>query len=155
VQFESTEVRTQRIFIHIGWRVIEGVLVYLHAGGAIGPDGPIEGIQVVPEGTIANYVLPPPLPIEGLRQAIRASLELRKLTYEGRQAEAEWIIVPVRTAVYRAVLGGAPDFGLHVAGRTGIFKSELLALVQQHHGAGMNRLALPASWTSTENTLED
>jgi hypothetical protein len=46
------------------------------------------------------------------------------------------------------------DFSLHLVGETGAFKSELAALIQQFFGAGMTRSNLPASWSSTGNSLE-
>jgi hypothetical protein len=49
---------------------------------------------------------------------------------------------------------GEADFSLHLTGETGAFKSEVAALHQQHFGAAMNRLNLPASWSSTGNALE-
>src|SRR5262249_57079102 len=36
----------QIIHVATGWRKIDGVWAYLHAGGAIGPDGPLEGVSV-------------------------------------------------------------------------------------------------------------
>jgi hypothetical protein len=56
-------------------------------------------------------------------------------------------------ATCRAVFGEA-DFAIHVVGETGAFKSEVAALYQQHFGAGMSRLNLPGSWSSTANSLE-
>src|SRR5262249_33170779 len=49
---------------------------------------------------------------------------------------------------------GPADFAVAFDGRTGIGKSELAALFQQHYGAGMDRLNLPGAWTSTANALE-
>jgi hypothetical protein len=46
------------------------------------------------------------------------------------------------------------DFGLHLAGPTGVFKTEEAALAQQHFGPGMDARHLPASWLSTGNALE-
>jgi len=60
---------------------------------------------------------------------------------------------PLRTATCRAAFGDC-DFSVHLAGETGAFKSELAALEQQHFGAGMDRLHLPAAWSSTGNALE-
>jgi hypothetical protein len=62
-------------------------------------------------------------------------------------------MVPLIAAVYRAAIGGA-DYALHLAGRTGVFKSELAALAQQHYGAGLDARHLPAAWGSTANALE-
>jgi hypothetical protein len=62
-------------------------------------------------------------------------------------------MVPNLGAAYRAPLGRA-DFGLFIAGPTGVGKSELTALIQQHFGAGMDRQNLPGTWSSTANALE-
>src|SRR5262249_34281042 len=56
-------------------------------------------------------------------------------------------------SVYRAALGPV-DFSLSLVGKTGVGKSELTALGQQHYGAAMNRLSLPGNWSSTPNALE-
>jgi hypothetical protein len=50
-------------------------------------------------------------------------------------------------------LGGA-DFSNFLYGRTGVFKTELSALIQQHFGAGFDARRLPTSFTSTANTNE-
>jgi len=56
-------------------------------------------------------------------------------------------------ALYRAVLSDT-DFGVHLVGPTGCYKSELAALIQQHLGKEMDARHLPASWLSTGNALE-
>ena len=44
-----------------GWRRIEGEWAYLHAGGAIGPKGPLTGIEVtMGDGRLGDCVLPEP-----------------------------------------------------------------------------------------------
>jgi hypothetical protein len=63
------------------------------------------------------------------------------------------ISFPLLAATFRAIFGDS-DYSIHVAGATGAFKSELAALQQQHFGAGMSRLSLPAGWSSTSNALE-
>ena len=63
------------------------------------------------------------------------------------------VIVPAFCAVWRAVLGGT-DCSLHLVGQTGVFKTELAALLQQHLGSAMDARHLPGSWTSTGNSLE-
>jgi len=55
--------------------------------------------------------------------------------------------------VYRAALGKV-DFSVFVAGQTGVFKSALAALCQQHFGAAMDGSSLPANFASTGNALE-
>lgn len=43
---------------------------------------------------------------------------------------------------------------VHLAGDTGVRKTELAVLAMQHYGAGFDRLHLPASWIGTPNFLE-
>ena len=78
--------------------------------------------------------------------AVRASLSLLDLG-------------PLRlTAMLLSTVARAPlapaDFAVYFAGPSGVFKSEIAALVQQHWGAGLDARHLPGSWTSTGNSLE-
>jgi hypothetical protein len=147
IQLLSGDVPTRTVFAHLGWREIDGCWLYLHAGGAIYEGGPVEGIDVVLPDALAGYLLPPPPTGDQLVIAVRADLML----LEGLAPDR--IAFPLLTATYRAVLGSA-DFALHVAGETGVFKTELAVLYQQHFGAGMDARHLPASWSSTGNALE-
>jgi hypothetical protein len=146
IQFLSASAPRHRIFKHTGWRELEGGWAYLHAGGAIGPGGSIPPLRVELEGALADYLLPEPPAGDALRAAVRADLRLLGFAQPR-------LMYPLLGAVYRAVLGGV-DCSVGLVGRTGLGKSELLALAQQHYGAGMDRLHLPASWTSTANALE-
>jgi hypothetical protein len=47
------------------------------------------------------------------------------------------ISLPLLAAVYRAPVGRA-DFSLFLTGKTGVFKTALAALCQQHFGAAMD-----------------
>ena len=49
---------------------------------------------------------------------------------------------------------GPVDFALHLTGRSGTFKSELISLFQSHYGDKMDARNLPGSWSSTGNALE-
>src|SRR5262249_38265924 len=60
---------------------------------------------------------------------------------------------PIFAAIFRAPLGSG-DFSVFLAGPTGVFKSELAAIAQQHFGRGMDARHLPANWASTGNALE-
>jgi hypothetical protein len=134
------------IYGHLGWRKIGDHWVYLHAGGAIGADGLVNGIEVLPPEALARYVLPTPPVGEMLRRAVKASLSLLRF---GKSRVA----FPLLAAVYRAVLGTV-DFAVHLMGQTGAFKSEVAALLQQHFGLEMDARHLPVSWASTANSLE-
>jgi hypothetical protein len=59
---------------------------------------------------------------------------------------------PLAGAVYRSVLGPC-DFSLHACGDSGLFKTETVALFQQHFGRGLDSRHLPGSWSSTGNAL--
>jgi hypothetical protein len=62
------------------------------------------------------------------------------------------ITIPLLAAVFRAILGTA-DFSIHLYGSSGNAKTELLALIAQFFGAGLDSRHLPASWGSTGNFL--
>ena len=145
IQSYSLTALEKRVFTHTGWRKIDGVWIYLHAGGAISPAGAMSNADVRLSGSLSRYDLRPAITGK-LKEAVRASLLLVEL---GPSA----ITFPLLAATIRAVFGDA-DFALHLSGETGAFKSELAALLQQHFGSGMRRLNLPAAWSSTGNALE-
>ena len=146
IQLLSGDVERHTVFTHTGWRVVGDQALYLHAAGAIGPGGPVQGIETRLEGGIAGYRLPDPPVGDELRAAIRTSLSLLEVA-------PERIMWPLLAQVYRAPLGPT-DFSGWLSGPTHAGKSELAALAQQHWGAGMHRLCLPANWSSTSNSLE-
>ncbi len=149
IQILSGEVPERQVFVHCGWRQLGDAWVYLHGGGAIGTFGTFPGVEVELEQSLEGLVLPPPPEGEALRDAVRASLELRHL---GKPE----IIDPVLCLVYRAPLASmAPlDFSGGLTGPTGVFKTEIAALAQGHFGAAFNGRTLPGSWKSTANSLE-
>jgi hypothetical protein len=146
MQMLSGDVPRRMIYGHLGWRKIGEQWAYLHAGGAIGANGTVAGVEVSLPDTLARYVLPVPPSGEELREAVRASLDL--LSFGPPR-----LVIPLLSAVYRTVLSGA-DFAIHLAGQSGVFKSEIASLMQQHYGAGMDSRHLPGSWSSTANSLE-
>ena len=79
-------------------------------------------------------------------RAVRASLHV--LT-----SAPDRIGFPLLAAVYRAALGGV-NFGVFLSGRSGVFKTALAGLCQQHFGAAMEASRLPANFASTGNALE-
>jgi hypothetical protein len=151
VQLLSGDVPRRTVYGHAGWRRIGEAWVYLHAGGAVGADGPVAGIEVALPDPLAGLVLPDPPQGEMLTRAVRASLGLLN------GLAPDHIMFPLLGAIYRAALGEAPgtlDLSLHLAGPHGTGKSEMAALAQQHYGAGLDRLHLPGTWLSTGNALE-
>jgi hypothetical protein len=138
IQVLSPEYSARRVFTHTGWREIDGAPAYLHGGGAIGPDGPIMGIETALGGELERFALPPP-------GDPRASLQLLDL------APLE-ITAFVLALIYRAPIMPSDITGWLV-GPTGVFKSELAALAQQHFAPGMDARHL-VGWHSTANSIE-
>lgn len=144
IQILSGRIPQRRIYTHTGWRQVDGEMVYMHAGGALGPDGPVDGLEVQLPEQLERYLLPGT--DHGLREHVEASLAMRSVA-------SDRVTIPLLAAVYRAAIGEA-DFSVHISGPTGVQKSEITALGQQHFGATMDARALPGSWTSTGNALE-
>jgi hypothetical protein len=134
------------VYSHTGWRKIGDRWCYLHAAGAIGPNGNDSSVVVSLDRPLDLYQLPDPPSGRALVDAVRASLRLLDVA-------SDHVAVSLLAAVYRAVLG-ACDFSMFLVGRTGIGKSELAALAQQHFGAAFTARHLPGSWSSTGNSLE-
>jgi hypothetical protein len=149
IQTLSTNVARRTVYTHTGWRKLGSQWLYLHAAGAIGPNGPFGPLlddQIALPGNLAHARLPEPPQGEALVAAVRASLGLLDLA-------RDTVTVPVLSAAYRAGLGSC-QVTVHLAGRSGVFKTELAALCQQHYGAGFDASNLPANWSSTANALE-
>ena len=146
IQVLSTDMVERREYTHTGLRQVDGRWLYLHGGGAIGPVGVVPDVEVRLPDALERYLLPKPCEGAELVQAIRASLRMLEVA-------PKRLTVPLFGATYRAPLGLA-DFGLHYTGPTGAGKSELVALAQQHYGTGLDARHLPASWSSTGNSLE-
>jgi hypothetical protein len=147
IQSLSGEIRQEHIFAHLGWRKHGEQWVYLHAGGALGSGGLVPGLKVHVPGTMQSYQLPSPRDPEALLRAIRASLRCLSLA-------PDRISLPLLAAVYRAPFGKV-DFSVFLAGRTGVFKTALAALCQQHFGAAMDSSGLPANFASTANAVQE
>jgi hypothetical protein len=181
IQAVSGVVPTIPVYAHLGWVVHEGRRFFLHAGGAIGAerspagaedgcphdhrnDNPCKDLNGIgTNGTVGGvatsetpqvrapagfelYRLPEPPEGRGLVESVRSSLGVLGVAPDA-------VALPLYAAIWRALLGPV-DYAIYLVGRTGVQKSELAALAQQHFGAGMDRLHLPANWTSTANSNE-
>jgi hypothetical protein len=146
IKVTSSPIPKRSVYLHTGWRKINGVWVYLHGDGAIGERGLIPGVSVRFGADLDAYRLPAPPEGDDLARAVRASLDLLDMAPTG-------ITIPSLGAVYRAPLGDA-FYSIHLAGETGARKSELAARMQQHFGAGWSGRKLPASWKGTGNSIE-
>lgn len=145
IQILSGRVRQRAVFTHTGWREVRGQTVFMHGGGALGPGGPVGGIEVSLPEQLSNFQFPDVGDLD-LPEAVNASLAIRRVA-------PDRITIPLLGCAYRAPLCEA-DFGAHLSGPTGAQKSELAALIQQHFGPAMDARSLPASWSSTANALD-
>ena len=123
-----------------------GRLGRFHKGGGDSPRENPPYIEVVLPEPLSRYELPAPPSGSALVEAVRASIRMLDVA-------PLRVTVPLLAAPARAVLGGT-DFSIHLVGPTGVTKTELAALVQQHWGAGMDARHLPGAWSSTANSLE-
>lgn len=140
--FSHPEVTT--IYRATGWEAIPGKgRRFLHVGGGIGPQGNDASVQVRVPPELSRYDLRTDVqPAD----AVRATLQLLELT----SPEVVWPLI----AGTLTPLFGQVDFAIHLTGRTGSFKSELMSLFQSHYGPGMDARHLPGSWSSTVNAIE-
>jgi hypothetical protein len=131
------------VYAHLGWRQIGDQWFYLHAGGAIGAFGPVEGIEVDPGRSLSEFRLPP---VCDLRAAVLASLEMLNCAPRA----VTW---PLIGAVYLAPLSQFTPVttSVFLAGPTGEQKTSLAMIAQAHWG---NVARPPANWTSTASQLE-
>ena len=146
IQWLSSNIQQERVFTHLGWRKHGTDWVYLHAAGALGAGPAPTGIRVQVPADLQQYRVTQPSDSDSAARAIRDSLRFVEVA-------PDRITLPLLAGVYRAALGGAA-FSLFLAGRSGVFKSTLAALCQQHFGAGMDAAHLPANFASTANSVE-
>ncbi len=146
IQWLSGEIPQEHIFAHLGWRKHGEHRVYLYSGGALGVGGVLSGFEVQVPASLQSYQVRSPKDPEKLVRAVRASLRCLSVA-------PDRISFPLLAAVYRAPFGGV-DFSVFLTGTTGVFKTALAALCQQHFGAGMDAGHLPANFASTGNALE-
>ena len=147
IQFLSGEIHQERIFTHLGWRQHDSKWIYLHAGGGLSSDGPVAGTRVRLPAALQTYRIVPPHNPELRAEAIRESLGFLRLA-------PDRITFPLLASVYRAAFGGV-GFSLFLAGKSGVFKSSLAALCQQHFGAEMSGASLPSGFSSTAFALQE
>src|SRR6185295_1221270 len=115
-------------------------------GGALGAEGLLSGLQVQLSSTLQLYKMQPPGDLSDQAQSIRASLRCLSLA-------PDRVTFPLLAAVYRAPFGKT-DFSMFLVGKTGVFKTALAAVCQQHFGQAMTATHLPGHFASTVNALE-
>lgn len=144
---ERETARRREVYIHTGWRKMEGKWVYLYHGGAVGA----ERISVEMSGKLQRYSLPDAA--EDLKSSIRESMKLLEMAPYRATA-------PLLASMYLAPLmeffAGAGERVSHmmtVRGKTQSKKSVLTALFLTHFGPGFTYNTLPLNFQSTANAI--
>ena len=148
IQAFSTHIHQRAVFGHAGWQEVDGHQVFLHAGGAIGSAGVVDGVEVELGGSLELYRLPEPPVGQDLQEAVRVSWDIWHVSNSV-------VIASVLGVVYGAPLSEwlRPDFTLWIRGGTGLLKTSFAALCVSHFGA-FDWKSTPAGWESTVNALE-
>jgi hypothetical protein len=151
IQLLSGEIPLRHVYAHTGWRLIDGLWVYLHGAGAIGSEGVVPGVEVGLRGPLARLALPVPPAGEELIEAVRRAFYLLELL----PPEVGYPLLGTTwLAPLRELLGhDAPDFVTWLHGPSGVFKSEVQALAQGFYG-DFSRQTLPVNFSATPNAVE-
>src|SRR6266404_701828 len=120
----------ERICARLGWMKHGPQCVYLHAAGALGAAGPVSGFELQLPIALQHYRLGWAEDRSALVGAVRSSLRCLSVAPDA-------ISFPLLGAVYRAPLGPV-DFSMFLTGQTGVFKTALATLCQQHFGAELD-----------------
>ena len=142
-------VERRTVYIHTGWRQVDGAWLYLHGGGALGAAGPAGGVEVSLSG-LNRYELPAPSTTpQERRDAAAASMACLDIAPPA-------ISLPLLACVYLAPLAQAlnVDFMLWLEAPSQSQKSSIAALALAHFGAAMDRTCLTANWTDSANAIE-
>jgi len=146
IQYLSGTVRQERIFAHLGWIKHGPEWLYLDATGALGATGAVSGFELQLPSALQKYQFGWAENRAALIEAVRASLRCLSVA-------PDRITFPLLGVVYRAALGKV-DFSMFLAGQTGVFKTALAALCQQHFGAELDASHLPMSFASTAQAIQ-
>lgn len=146
IQLASQKAVKKTIYTCTGWTKVNSKWTYLHAGGGISETGNDPKISVQLPAELSRFNLPSVKLDKSLTSHIRCSLNLIHLG-------PHRIMWPLLAAAYRTAIGSC-DYALHLAGKTGTFKTEISSLIQSHFGQDMDSRKLPGNWSSTANALE-
>jgi hypothetical protein len=149
ISHQDGEVQQRTLYTHTGWRQIHGQWAYLSAGGAIGPEGLLPGIET-DLGELTSYALP--APSQNHQERLQAAMASRRAA----QVAPSTVSVVMLGAMFLAPLAEElrPDLMVWLEGPSRTRKSSYAALMLAHFGAEMERTRLPANWHDTANNLE-
>lgn len=145
----SEGVVERTVFGHTGWRQTDGRWLFLHAKGALGAHGPVDGVECSPYGgRLEIYALPAPPSGERLRAAFRACARLPTLFPDRPE-----IGMAMLAAIFRAPFGWLPCT-IVLVGSTGAGKTETAALALRAYAPEATAKTMPAGWHDTPTDIE-
>lgn len=145
----------ETVYTSTGWVQHGGRWLYLHAGGAIGEDGPTDAVSVDLSPALAAYRLPdPPTDPERIRRAVGACLAITRLAKADRPGSRGAAAIVAAMPV-RAILNPS-NFSGHFSGTTGTRKTTIARLALQHFSTTIRGRDCPLSlsWRATLNGLQ-
>jgi hypothetical protein len=143
-------VRRTVTYTTVGFHERDGARVYVDAGGAVGPDGPVEGVRADIRGLEAYRLPPPP---DDPRDAVAACLALLDLGRDGRP-NSRAVAAVVASLPWRAVLGPFRSTP-HFAGSPGAYKTATAYLGVNHFAPALDhRSEMIATWDGSRPGLE-
>lgn len=141
-------VEYRHVFTSLGWQVMDGRDVYLHAGGAI-PEPRATRIEVDSAPELSALRLPAPDQAK-LPEAVRRVLRI----CDTIGTKAETISAIVMALPFRAVLGPTRTIP-HFSGTTGSYKTSTACLALRFFAPGFEHDdSMPLSWSGTASGLE-
>jgi hypothetical protein len=181
IQMVSPNIRKLQGIDRLGWHVVNGENVFVHADGCIRaatstgdnsgePDRPAENPNAhnhLGATETMGTIFPEGESDLGIRMRIPNSLRRYRLPKpsQGEQLSKDIraslqllalapsvITVPIYGAIWYAGVAES-DFSIHLYGSTGSGKTEFAALATQHFGPGLDSRHLPANWSSTTNYI--
>ncbi|MFZ2396317.1 MAG: hypothetical protein WAW09_08540 [Smithella sp.] len=137
IQKASDDVQVTTHFAHTGWREVNGAMVYLHAGGAVGCD---ERVSVKLSRELERYILPPYPHEDQASETARPDIERKGLETSLSFLDIGYrtVTVPLFCMIYLApltsLLNPMPNFSGYLFGQSGTFKTTAALLALCHFG---------------------
>jgi hypothetical protein len=119
---KHSDVERRTVMVRTGWVEVDGVAVWVDAGGAHGPNGKITSIKARLEGSVAALNIPgyqENYTMDDVSKAVRVMLDVCEYLYD----PTSWITGI--SGIFWALSGGYPDAVLYFVGGAGSGKSSI------------------------------
>ncbi len=148
IELASQNAPQRLVYAHTGWRQVNGHWLFLHADGALGAAGPVDGVGVELPKELARYRLVVPADDKALRAAVAA-------VFKELPAAFPDVYAPLLGAITTAPLASflEVDTTVWVCGPTGLFKTSTISALLNFYG-DFPPGTVPAGFESTANYLE-